>query len=235
MEDTTILTILNTVMKFLLIILTVLLTCEITSAISRQVPRIDSLVCATDGAPLTVDTVRVKPHLLRLKTNAVGWALLDGNIAVEYSFNDHWTVSLPIYYGALDYFSSRVKFRTLTILPELRYYPQLDEGLFVGLHAGICYYNFAIGGTTRFQDHNGHEPAFGGGFTAGYIMHLGKSHRWNAEFSLGAGVYHHRYDKFYNIKNGSQFASKTKTDIYVDNLAVSFSYTFDLTQRHAHR
>jgi hypothetical protein len=206
-----------------------------TRRVAGNIRHIESLVYVTDSVLLTVDTVRVKPHLLRLKTNAVGWALLNGNIAVEYSFDDHWTVSLPVYYGALDYFTSIVKFRTHAILPELRYYTRLDEGLFVGVHAGICYYNFAIGGTTRFQDHNGKEPAIGGGFTAGYIMRLGKSRRWNVEFSLGAGVYRHHYDKFYNVKNGPKFASKTKTDIYVDNVSVSFSYTFDLTKRHAHR
>jgi hypothetical protein len=202
---------------------------------SLQAPDTDSLVSVTDGVQPTVDTACIRPHLLRLKTNAIGWALLNGNLAVEYCCNDHWTVSLPFYYGALDYFTSRVKLRTLTVQPEVRYYAQLDEGLFVGLHAGLCYYNLAIGGTTRFQDHDGNTPAVGGGFTAGYILPLGKSGRWNVEFSVGAGVYHLRYDKFYNYKNGPHYATKTETDLYVDHLAASFSYTFDLTQRHAHR
>lgn len=195
----------------------------------------DTLLFVAFYALIPQETEGAKAPLLRLKTNAVGWALLNSNIAVEYCFANHWSVSLPAYYGALDYFTSRVKFRTLTILPELRYYTRLDAGLFVGLHSGICYYNFAIGGTTRFQDHNGNEPAVGGGFTAGYILPLGKSHHWNVEFSLGVGMYRHHYDKFYNYKNGPLYARKTKTALYVDNLAASFSYTFDLNHRHAQR
>jgi hypothetical protein len=208
-----------------------------TDSLNRIVNAIldhDTLLFAAFYAIIPFDSEGAKAPLLRLKTNAVGWALLNSNLTVEYAFADHWAASLPVYWGTLDYFTSTVKLRTLALMPEVRYYTRLDEGLFVGLHVGVCYYSFALGGTTRFQDHDGNEPALGGGFTAGYIMPLGKSHRWNVEYSLGAGVYRHHYDKFYNYKNGPLYASKTKTALYVDHLAVTFSYTFDFTKRHAH-
>lgn len=191
-----------------------------------NLPVVDSIAMCQQ-----VDTI-TKPHLLRIKTNAIGWALLNGNLAVEYTFNDHWAIGLAVYYGALNYFTSTVKFRTHAFMPELRYYSELNEGLFVGLHAGVAYWNFALGASTRFQDHRGKSPAYGGGITIGYIKPLDKAHRWNMEFALGAGLYHLRYDKFYNVRNGAKFDQKHKTDIYVDNVAVTFSYTFDLSKKH---
>lgn len=184
---------------------------------------------------LVADTDSVKPHLLRVKTNAIGWAMLNGNAAVEYTFNQHWAVSFALYYGALDYFKSTVKFRTHTFMPEVRYYTDLDKGFFAGAHLGVGYWNFALGGSTRFQDHRGKSPAYGGGVTAGYITRLGKSQRWNMELALGAGVYHLRYDKFYNQRNGAKFEQKHKTGVIVDNVAVSFSYSFKFSRKHARR
>ena len=40
---------------------------------------------------------------LYLKTNAVGWAMLISNIAVEVDINKYWSVTLPVYYSALNY------------------------------------------------------------------------------------------------------------------------------------
>jgi hypothetical protein len=193
-----------------------------------------TVVPQLDVDTLAADSDSVKPHLLRLKTNAIGWALLNGNAAVEYTFNQHWAVNLAIYYGALDYFKSTVKFRTHSFMPEVRYYTDLNKGFFAGVHLGLAYWNFALGGSTRFQDHRGKSPAYGGGVTAGYITRLGKSKRWNMEFALGAGVYHLRYDKFVNRHNGAKFEQKHKTEVLVDNLAVSLSYTFEIIRKHAH-
>ena len=57
---------------------------------------------------------------------------------------------------------------------------------------------------------------------------MGRSGRWNVEFSLGAGVYKAYYDKFRNERNGVRSSTVRKTFIGLDNAAVSFSYMFDL-------
>lgn len=51
------------------------------------------------------------------------------------------------------------------------------------------------------------------------------------EFSLGAGVYKLHYDKFRNEYNGAYDSSVKKTFFGIDNVAVSFSYMFDLKNK----
>ncbi len=57
-----------------------------------------------------------------LKSNAVGWAMLVSNIAFEFDVAERLSVEIPIYFSAMNYFSSKVKFRTAMIQPELRYW-----------------------------------------------------------------------------------------------------------------
>lgn len=242
----------NPVMKYLFVILSILLLCQATKAstnseespLSEGLPVIgvyDNQVSVNhDGQPLhefhqPIDVPEVKTHLLSLKTNVIGWALFNANLAIEYTFNNHSALCLPVYYGSVDYIVSTVKFRMFTFLPEYRYYSDVDRGIFIGVHAGFAYYNLAIGGSTRIQCHEGNRPAIGAGVTAGFIKHFDNSRRWRVEFALGAGCYRHHYDKFYNAENGKKFGSKIKTALYIDNVSVTINYTFDLTKRHAHR
>jgi len=78
-------------------------------------------------------------------------------------------------------------------------------------------------------------PALGGGVSVGYRMPLGRSDRWNVEFSLGAGAYRLHYDKFHNEPGGAYSSTVRKTFFGVDNAAVSFSYTFDLKKKGGRR
>ena len=163
-----------------------------------------------------------------VKSNAVGWAMFIANAAVEIDIIPHLSFSLPIYYSGIDYFSSRVRFRMFGVYPEFRYYIKERDGLFVGLHAGMAYYNFAIGGDWRVQDKDGRSPALGGGINVGYRMPLlKKSSRWKMEFTLGAGVYDVHYERFVNTDNGpKEFGSVHKTVFALDNVGVNFSYSF---------
>ena len=110
-----------------------------------------------------------------------------------------------------------------------------NDGLFIGVHAGFAYFNFALGKNSayRYQDAGGTKPAMGGGLNVGYRMPLSKKHpRWKVEFSLGAGVYDVNYDKFINEKGGLKVQGTFhKTAIAVDNVGVSFSYSFDIKKR----
>ncbi len=169
---------------------------------------------------------------IHIKTNAIGWALASANAAVEIDLAKHWSFALPIYYSGVDYFKANLKFRIFTIQPEFRYWfkPE-NRGWFIGGHFGMAYYNFALQGKWRIQDHNGRTPSLGGGISAGYRMPISRNGRWNAEFSLGAGVYNANYDKFRNEHNGKLGENIRKTFVGVDNVGVTFTYMFDLKKR----
>ena len=169
-----------------------------------------------------------------VKINALGVGLLMANAAVEVDFADRWSFHLPVYYSGWNYFKPTLKFRTLAIQPEVRYWFDKRYRWFVGAHFGMGYYNFAFDGDYRYQDHEGETPALGGGVSVGYRLPLSENKRWRVEFSLGAGVYSNHYDKFHNTprtKDGLMIESLKNTYWGIDQAAVSFSYSFDLKKK----
>ena len=171
-----------------------------------------------------------------LKSNTVGWGMLIANIAGEIDFANHWSATLPVYYSALNYFTSTVKFRTLCFQPEVRYWLSPENvGWYGGAHLGLAWFNYAKGGDWRYQDHNRHTPAYGGGISVGYRMPIAKNNRWFMEFSLGGGVYKLHYDVFHNHHNGQMTDIRKRTFYGIDNVAVSFAYRFDLKKKGGNR
>ncbi len=169
---------------------------------------------------------------LTIKTNLLGWGLGITNGGIEADLCRHWSIEVPVYYSAWNYFTSTVKFRTLAFQPEARYwFSPNNDGLFLGAHLGLAWYNIAVDGQYRIQDHDGTSPAWGGGLSVGYRLPISKDKRWKVEFTLGAGVYDLYYDKFLNIDNGR--LSSTHEDIYygLDRAAISFSYSFGLKKK----
>lgn len=167
------------------------------------------------------------PREWLLKTNAIGWGMLVPNGAIEYKFNCHWSFNLPIYWSGLDYFNHKTKFRMFGVYPEMRYWFGKQDGLFVGAHLALVYFNYAVHGSYRIQDHDKDTPAWGGGLNIGYRMPISKNNRWKMEFSAGCGVYDVHYDKFYNEKNGLRAVIDThKTMFKLDNVAVNLTYSF---------
>ena len=165
-----------------------------------------------------------------IKTNILGWGMGHANIAAEVDFAPHWSVAIPFYYsGGFDYFKETLKFRGIVVQPEVRYYTRLNEGFFIGAHAGLGWYNFALDGEYRIQDHRGRRPAIGGGLGIGYKVPFKKHPHWGMEFSVGAGIYDVKYDIFYNEPNGA-YAEYGIHDTFigVDNAAISFTYRFPL-------
>lgn len=170
---------------------------------------------------------------LTIKTNIAGFALLIGNAAVEIDLSRHLSLNLPVYYSALDYFKPTVKFRTLATQPELRWNFGRPDGLFIGSHFGLAYFNFATGGKYRIQTLDGDEPLIGGGLNIGYRIPLSKDRKWKLELGVGAGAYRFNRDKFFNETNGAKAGSERGTYIGVDNASISLSYSFDLKRRNA--
>ncbi len=173
------------------------------------------------------------PQML-IKTNAVGWGMAISNLALEVELAKHFSFNLPVYYSGVNYLSETTKFRMFGIYPEFRYWFKERDGWFIGAHGGMAYFNFALSNKDwRIQDTGGTSPALGGGLNVGYRMSLSKKHpRWKVEFTLGAGVYDVNYEKFVNEKDGPKSqGSVHKTAIALDNVGVSFSYSFDLKKR----
>ena len=195
-----------------------------------QKPEVDSIIIPEpkEQTVTTEDWAR----RLYLKTNAIGLGLAISNIGAEIDLAKHWSFAVPIYYSALNYFTSTIKFRTLAVQPEFRYWFKEDnQKFFVGAHFGYAQYNIAVDGDYRIQDHNGTSPALGGGISVGYRMPIAKNNKWHIEFTLGAGVYGLHYDKFYNVNNGKLVDTYRKTYWGIDNAAVNISYRFDLKKR----
>ena len=166
---------------------------------------------------------------ITLKTNLLGWGLGHFNLAAEIDFAKHWSLALPFYYsGGFDYFKSTIKFRGIIFQPEIRFYPVNNDGFFIGAHYGMSWYNVAVDGQYRIQDHKGETPAIGGGLSLGYAFNFGKTSKWGMEFSVGGGVYDARYDKFYNEENGPYAEHGVRTTYMgVDNASISLTYTIN--------
>lgn len=200
-------------------------------------PKAEIIEVVSDTVPVEASVVAEEEwmHRLHFKTNAIGWVMGIANVAAEIDLAKHWSFAVPVYYSALNYFTSTVKFRTLAVQPELRYWFNEDnQKIFVGAHFGYAQYNVAVGGDYRYQDHDGNSPALGGGVSVGYRMPISKNNKWNVEFSLGVGAYGLHYDKFRNMSStndGLLVESIKKTYWGLDQVAVSFSYTFDLKKK----
>lgn len=172
---------------------------------------------------------------LHLKTNAVGVSLLMANAAIEADVAKHWSVNFPVYYSAWNYIKPTIKFRTFSIYPEVRYWlSPNNDGLFLDVHLGLAYYNYAFDGPIRYQDYRMKTPAIGGGVGVGYRLPLSKNKRWKLEFAIGAGVYPIYYDLFHNtpnVKEGLLIESQKKIYFGIDQAEITFSYAFDIDSK----
>ncbi len=195
--------------------------------VSDKLTRSIDMPALSSPSPVLSILPEVAPQkrYIYIKTNIVGLALLSANLGFEIDMGNHFSFNLPIYYCALDYFKSTLKFRNFSVQPELRYWPKSNyKGLFMGAHLGFAYYNFAFDGHTRYQDKDGKTPTLGGGLSLGYRLPLGQNQRWNMEFALGAGVYPLHYDLFHNVDNGKLYDTRKKTRIGLDNALIGISY-----------
>lgn len=188
------------------------------------------------SAPAPIDAPVVEEEgwirRLHIKTNGIGLLMAIANVSFEIDICRHWSFALPVYYSAWDYFKSTLKFRTFMIQPEFRYwFNEANEGWFVGAHFGSGFYNFALDGDWRKQDHRRETPSMGGGVSAGYRKNIGRNGRWKLELSLGGGVYDSHYDKFYNEPDGRLQGDYRKAWYGIDQAAVSIAYTFDLRKK----
>ena len=135
------------------------------------------------------------------------------------------TVNFPVYFSGWDTSYLTFNFKGLVVMPELRYYmPQVD-GLYLGAHAGLAWFNYYNNGDFRYQNTGWNTPSYGGGVNVGYRMPLKKNSPWDIEFGIGAGIYDVTYDVFYNEANGPFVARNQYSTYYgIDQAQISVIY-----------
>lgn len=198
--------------------------------VTETPPAVAVVPLVTETAPTPVEVKEETPWSTSwyLKTNLATYPLLVANLAAEVEIGRHVSISLPVYYTPLNWFRSTVKFRVLGIQPEVRFwFNRQFSRFFVGAHATFGWYNIALGGDYRYQDHATRTPTFGGGVTAGYRVLLDDNARWALEFTLGAGYLPLCYDTFYNVENGALAQEALRKNYWgLDNAAITLSYRF---------
>lgn len=160
-----------------------------------------------------------------VKTNAAAWLIGVSNVAFEFPIAQNMTVNFPVYFSGWDTSYLTFNFKGLVAMPELRYYmPQVD-GLYLGAHAGLAWFNCYGRGDFRYQNTGWNTPTYGGGVNVGYRMPLKKNSAWDIEFGIGAGIYDVTYDVFYNEANGP-FVSRNQYSTYfgIDQAQISIIY-----------
>ena len=160
-----------------------------------------------------------------VKTNAAAWLIGVSNVALEFPIAQNMTVNFPVYFSGWDTSYLTFNFKGLVLMPELRYYmPQVD-GLYLGAHAGLAWFNYYNNGDFRYQNTGWNTPSYGGGVNVGYRMPLKKNSPWDIEFGIGAGIYDVTYDIFYNEANGPFVARNQFSTYYgIDQAQISVIY-----------
>ena len=170
-----------------------------------------------------------------IKTNIPAWGLFWQNIALEWDLAKHWSFAVPVYWSPYNYGKQTLKFRTLAVVPEFRYWPKAENmGFFINAHFGMAYYNYAKGGDYRYQDHDGKTPALGGGLGIGYRFYFCRNHHWSMEVAVGGGAYWLDYDIFENTsstKYGHLLGRKKRMFYGVDQAAFTIIYSFGLRKK----
>ena len=183
-----------------------------------------------DEDDFDLDLSEDHPWSFYLKSNILPWILLDANLGIEFEMGRHLSLSIPVFYTALDWFNVRTKFRVIGTQPELRLWFRDDfSGPFLAAHGTFGYYNIALPQMDfRIQDRDGTTPAYGAGLNFGWKFRLDRHHadRLGLEFSFGGGWLHLDYDAFYNVENGRYSASQVKDYFGPDHAAVSLTYRF---------
>lgn len=135
-----------------------------------------------------------------VKTNIAYLAATVANIGVEYSFGKHYSIDMPVIYSPYTV-SRSYRLRFLAVQPEFRYWlGSQTKGHFFGAHLNIGAFNISIDKEKRYQSPDGF---YGMGLSYGYALPFGR--HWGAEFTIGAGYVHTKYDTYYNIPNGARY------------------------------
>ena len=158
-----------------------------------------------------------------LKVNALTLPLLVPNLGVEVQPLDHWSISVPVYFTAFNWWYGNRKVRVLATQPEVRYWLRDDlSGVFFNVHGAVASFDIAPGGNFRYE--SGKTPLWDAGIGIGIKKNLGDS-RWGLEAGLGLGYVKGKYDYYY-VSDGSQAGNGEFDYFGPDQAFVSITYRF---------
>lgn len=168
-------------------------------------------------------------RFMSIKTNMAGLALGVANIGLEFDVAENVSLNFPFCYSGWEPYGETFKFKGLIAQPEVRFHIPRTGGLYFGVHAGVAWYNMALGGDYRYQNSGWTKPTVGAGLNLGYRIPLGKKTGWGLEVGVGGGAYYAAHDRFYNEPNGP-YADRDVRGFYygIDNVSVSFTYSFNM-------
>lgn len=176
---------------------------------------------ASEKKVVTKEKGNHSERYMALKSNIAYDAAGLPNLAFEMQFSKHISVELPVICSFWD-LSQKHAVRAVAIQPEGRWWlKQPGAGHFFGVHAHVAWFNVKWQ-EDRYQ--NTDHPLLGAGVSYGYLLPLSK--HWGAEFSLGAGYAHMKYNTYYNIDNGAQIGTETRNYWGITRVGLSLSYRF---------
>lgn len=114
-----------------ILIFPVLLAAGMLSAPLYAQQKADDTTCARQvsastlgepAEPATPEADKYWDGKFYIKTNLPAWIMLWSNAAIEADIAPHWTGGFSLYYSGLNYFTGHIKFRTFTVMPEIRYF-----------------------------------------------------------------------------------------------------------------
>ena len=157
-----------------------------------------------------------------VKTNVAYLAATVANLGIEYGFGRHYSVDLPVIYSPYTVARS-YRLRFLAVQPEFRYWLGSPmRGHFFGAHLNIGAFNISVDKKNRYQSPDGF---YGVGLSYGYALPFAR--HWGAEFTVGAGYVHTKYDTYYNIPNGARYEKGTPYNYWgLTKVGVNLVYRF---------
>lgn len=157
-----------------------------------------------------------------IKTNVAYLTATVANLGVEYCFGSHYSVDVPVIYSPYTV-ARNYRLRLLAVQPEFRYWlKQPAKGHFFGVHLNIGAFNISVDKKKRYQSPDGF---YGAGISYGYVLPFAK--QWAAEFMLGVGYIHTKYDTYYNIPNGARFEKGISYNYWgLTKVGISLVYRF---------
>lgn len=177
---------------------------------------------ATDENPDVLETKAPENpaiHTANIKTNLIPWLATVANLGIEFTFSQKISANLDLWYCPWK-ISEKRSIKTVQILPEVRYWlKDFTKGSFFNIHLTCGWYNIRWG-ENRYQDAD--TPMLGGGIGYGYKLPLNQ--KWSFEFTIGAGYFFTKCDKFYNRPNGALIDTRNTSYFGIDRLGVTVVY-----------
>ena len=155
-----------------------------------------------------------------IKANALYYAVLVPNIAVETKLSEHFTFNADAVFSPWKSINGS-PYLIGQIIPDVRYYfKEANQGFYAGLYAAADVYKVSKWGHPGTDVQHGWGISLGA--TVGYELPIAK--RWLMDFYIGGG-WHHGWYWGEDTRDGSVYAPWNRSGEWIPYRAgVSFGY-----------